>query len=386
MDPLYLDNAATTPVDPEVRDAMLPWLTEEFGNPSSGHPLGLRAAEAVDEARRRVARALGAPSGGIVFGSGGTEANNLAVLGLARARGDRGRHILHGPTEHASVRATAQALATEGYEVEEIPLAVDGAFDLEAATERLREDTVLVAQMLVSNELGNVYPVRDLAQRVRARCPFAAVHVDAVQAFGKLELSLPELGCDTLAISGHKVHGPKGVGALAVAEGQQLHPLLHGGSQEGGLRAGTENVASIVGLGLAARLADERRSETVAQCASARGALVEGLAQVPTVEVLMPGGPDAPRAPHVVSLRVDGPPSEVWMHHLEARGVYVSAGSACQSRTRAISPALLALGLDAEGARRVLRLSFTHGATAEDGRRAATTLAEVGRELEAVLG
>jgi cysteine desulfurase len=385
MQPLYLDCAATTPIDPLVRAAMRPFLEEEFGNPSSRHPPGQQAADAVDEARRRVARALGARAAGIVFASGGTEANNLAVLGLARERRSRGRHVLYGPTEHPSVRLAARALEEEGFEVEEIPLAADGSYDLDAAARMLRADTVLVGQMLVSNELGNIYPVRELVRLARGRSPEAAVHVDAVQAFGKLDLSQAELGCDTLAISAHKVHGPKGIGALAIADGVTLRPMLYGGSQEHGLRAGTENVAGIVGLGHAASLADERREETVAQCTSARTALVEALGDVPGIDVLLPGGADAPRAPHVVSLRVTGPPSEVWMHHLETHGVYVSAGSACNSKSKAVSPTLLALGLDADGARRVLRVSFSHGSRAEDGRRAAETLAAVGRELEALL-
>jgi cysteine desulfurase len=201
MQPIYLDNAATTPLAPEVGEAMRPWLEDAFGNPSSRHALGVRAAEALDEARWSVARALGAGPEGVVFTAGGTEANNLAVLGLARAAGSG--HVLVGPTEHPSVDRAAQALADEGFDVERAALLPGGALDLDDLESKLRADTVLVAQMLANNEVGSVYPLAEVARRVRARAPRAMLHVDAVQGFGKLSVSLGELGADSVALSAH---------------------------------------------------------------------------------------------------------------------------------------------------------------------------------------
>ena len=349
---IYLDHAATTPLAPAVRAALEPFLGAEFGNPSSRHPLGVRASSALDEARRRAARAVGGRPDGVVFTSGGTEANNLAVLGFARARRRRGAHIVLGPTEHPSVRAPALSLCDEGFEVEEARLDARGDLDLEDLERRLRPDTVLVALMLVSNELGTLYPLARAARLVRARSPAAALHTDAVQAAGKVELSLSALGVDSLSVSAHKIHGPKGSGALLLAEGAEPpRPLLQGGGQERGLRSGTEHVAGCVGLGLALELA--------AQDAE-------------------------PGAPSILSAVLPGPPAEVWMHHLEVHGVMTSAGSACHAKEKAASPALLALGLTPDEARRVLRFSFARTTTLAEVEAAAEALGAVARELGAV--
>src|SRR5688572_25294568 len=247
---IYLDHAATTPQDPAVRAAQEPYLGESFGNPSARHAGGVRAAEAMDRARGQLARALGARPEGVVFTSGGTEANNLAVLGLARAAGRRG-HALVGPTEHPAVRGPAAALEEEGFEVERLRLTQGGELDLEDAGQRVRPDTVLVAQMLVQNEVGSIYPVARLAKLARARAPCVRVHVDAVQACGKLPCTLDELGADSIAVSAHKLGGPQGSGALVLRQGVEPRPLLIGGGQERGLRSGTQNVAGAVGLGAA---------------------------------------------------------------------------------------------------------------------------------------
>ena len=300
MPPIYLDNAATTPIDPAVREAMTPWLGDHFHNPSSRYPQGVRAAEAIDRARIQVAQAVGARSRDVTFTAGGTEANNLAVFGLARARArrrgpTRGRVIV-GPTEHPSVARAAAALEPEGFEVLTTPLDGDGRLDLTALEGALTEDTVLVCQMFVNNEFGSIYPVREVARRVRALAPHAAVHVDAVQALGKLELSIEDLGVDSLAVSAHKVHAPKGVGSLATAAGVTFEPLIHGGGQEGGRRSGTENVAGIVGWGEAARLAEENRESSVAHYDTLRAAFAQGLEAVEGVRLIETGGGDAQSA------------------------------------------------------------------------------------------
>ena len=387
METIYLDHAATTPLDPKVRAAMLPHLGEGlddgFGNPSSRHPIGLAAARALDGARTAVARALGARPKGVVFTSGGTEANNLAVIGLCRSRARHGRHVLVGPTEHPSVRDAARALESEGFEVETLRLDARGALDLDDLVTRLRPDTVLVAQMLVNNELGTVYPLERVARLVRANAPEARLHVDAVQALGKLEVSLAALGAHSLALSAHKVHGPKGAGALVLAEGVQPRPLLHGGGQEHGLRSGTENVAAIVGLGRAVELATERLAESGRVFRGLFALLERELAGVPGVELLDAGGPETSTGA-IAALLLPGPPAppaEVWMHHLERHGVLVSAGSACQARKAGISSALAALGLDEERARRVLRISFSRDTRAEYVHAACRALAAVAEEL-----
>ncbi len=382
---IYLDNAATTPVAPAVRTAMAPFLEAEFGNPSTRYALGVRAAEAIDRARELVARAVGARAREVTFTSGGTEANNLAVLGLARQRGfhrsRRRNQLVIGPTEHPSVRASAFALRDEGFEVREARLLPDGGLDLEAFEELLTEDTVLVAQMLVNNEVGSVYPVSELARIVRRSAPNAALHVDAVQGLGKLELSIEELGADTLAISAHKVHAPKGTGALVTRGKVDLRPLVFGGGQESGRRPGTENVAGIVAFGEAARLADTGREEGVRAMAAARDAFVRGLERVPGARLLIDG---SPVVPSICAIALAGAPAEVWLHHLEARGVCASAGSACNAGKKELSPVALALGLTPDEARRVMRFSFAAATTVAEAERAAALLAELATELEAV--
>jgi cysteine desulfurase len=410
---VYLDNAATTALDPRVRDAMRPWFGEQFGNPSSRHRQGQRAQLAIEDARTSVARAVGAERAHVVFTSGGTEANNLGVLGSARARAKHGKHVLMGPTEHPCVRECAIGLRAEGFEVEWLRLTTGGAFDLDHLASRLRADTVLVAQMLVQNEVGSVYPLHEIARIAHARSPNAAVHVDAVQAFGKIELSIGELGADSLAISSHKVHGPQGAGALVMRTSSPLRPLFFGGGQERGLRSGTENVAGIVGFGRAAELAASEMDAVSAHLESLRDAFVEGLARIPGARVVEPGAAanesTAPStksssAPSsgirsssarssnfssrarstvaaIVAVIVKGAPSEVRMHHLEELGVVVSAGSACHSHKEEASPSMMAMGLSAEEARSMLRFSFSRATTREDVERGLEALESVCRKL-----
>lgn len=379
---LYLDNAATTRIDPAVREAMRPYLDEEFGNPSSRHRAGQRAAEAVERARAEVARATGARSADVVFTSGGTEANNLAVLGFARARRKHGAHVLVGPTEHPCVRESAQALADEGFEVATLRLTREGALDLAHLASALRAETVLAAVMLVQNEVGSIHPLREVAKLVRARAPKAALHVDAVQAFGKVEVSIRALDADSIAISAHKIHGPKGAGALVLRESASLRPLVFGGGQQGGRRPGTENVAGIVGLGAASRIADTTREAAAATMHRARAILAESIARIPGARVLEPGSPAQSCSPSILAAVIPGAPSEVRMNHLEELGVVVSAGSACHAKASQISPALAAIGLSAEEARCLLRFSFSRWTTESEARAAAEALEIVCRKLE----
>jgi cysteine desulfurase len=378
LEAIYLDNAATTQLDPAVRAAMLPYLEGEFGNPSSRHAPGVRAARALEQARAELAHASGARSEQVVFTSGGTEANNLAVLGFARARASLGKHVLVGATEHPCVREPAQVLAGEGFEVESLRLDARGTLDLDDLARRLRPDTVLVAHMLVNNEFGTVHPLARAARVVRAGAPQALFHVDAVQALGKVEVSLASLGVTSLAFGAHKFHGPKGAGALVFDAPVAPRPLFHGGAQERGLRAGTENVAGIVGLGRAAALADAALAASRAHFATLKEALLAALAPLGCARV-EPGGSEGCTSA-ILALMLPGAPAEAWMHQLEARGVYTSVGSACQAKKGGLSPALLALGLDERRAKQVLRVSFSRHTSLAEVRRAAEHLLELARE------
>ena len=377
MQPVYLDHAATTPLSPAARTALLPFLDGEFGNPSSRHPLGTRALAAVDEARARVARAFLVEPRQVVFTSGGTEAANLAVQGLARLA--RGRHVLVGALEHSCVRASVESLRASGFEVERLPLDSSGGLDLPRTAALLRPDTALVAQMLVHNETGAIAPIARLARLVRARSPKARLVVDAVQALGKLDCALPELGADVALASAHKLGGPKGAGALVLGPDVALEPLLHGGGQERGLRPGTENVAALVGFGVAAAEAERERVELQARFLGLRARFLAALSPLQGLRVLVPGGEVQPG---IVALVVPGAPAEVRLHHLARRGVFVSAGSACQANSRSLSPGLLALGLSEDDVRCVLRVSFGRTTSESDVDCAAQALLEVSRELE----
>jgi cysteine desulfurase len=369
---IYLDNAASTRPAPEVLAATRAVEDAFFANPGSAHGLGAAAARALEGARAEVASALGAEASEIVFTGGGTEANALGVLGAARA--SRGRHLVVSGLEHPSVARTAEQLAREGYELTVVAPTSAGVVRAEDILAAVRPETAVVALMLVNNELGTVQPVEEVARalaggegRGQRRPGHPHLHVDGVQAFGFLRLRPSALGADSLALSGHKIHGPKGVGALWVRAGARVEPLWDGGRQERGLRSGTENVAGCVGLGRAAALAIEAQAAGVAEAVEAErdGLEREALA---AVAGLVPGArrtvEDAPRAPHIASLAFPGLPAEPLLHALEARGVYASAGSACASRTRGPSAVLKAIGVDDRTA--VLRFSLARTTTPAD--------------------
>jgi cysteine desulfurase len=368
---VYLDNAASTRPAPEVLAAVRAVEDAFFANPASAHGLGAGAARAVEAARDEVAAALGAQAAEIVFTGGGTEANALGLLGAARA--SRGRHVVIGGLEHPAVARSAERLAAEGFEITTVAPTPEGlvrAADLAAAT---RPDTAVVALMLVNNELGTLQPVAELARALAAAIPDGGrarrphLHVDAVQAFGLLRVRPTALGADSLAISGHKAHGPKGIGALWLRAGARVIPLWDGGRQERGLRSGTENVAGCVGLGRAAALAVTAQDEGApAAIEKLRDRLEREI--LDAVAPIVPGArrtvTDAPRAPHIASLAFPGFPAEPLLHALEARGVYASAGSACASRTRGSSAVLKAIGIDDDTA--VLRFSLARTTTAAE--------------------
>ncbi|MFA5561571.1 MAG: cysteine desulfurase family protein [Eubacteriales bacterium] len=368
---VYLDHAATTPMSAQAQAAYLAACDPRYANPSSRHDAGRAAAGLLREARESVMLALGAREGELIFTSGGTEANNLALLGrvFAKERFAGGR-ILLGEGEHPSVAATAAYLEKRGFTLSLIPTR-GGVADLAGLERATGPDVVLVSLMSVNNETGAHYDLPAVAELVRRHCPGAALHTDATQAFCKVSFTPASLGVDLVTVSGHKMGGPMGVGALWVSpalwQSKGLSPLLAGGGQEGGMRSGTENVPAISAFGAACRVGRATFATDTAHLASLRQGLVERLQSDPLLQGVTPNLP--PRAaPHILSLTLPGVRAETMQNYLSRMGVYVSSGSACSSnakRARA-SAALLAYGLDQETAACTLRVSFGTANTAGD--------------------
>ncbi|MES1943802.1 cysteine desulfurase [Salinisphaera sp. PC39] len=357
---LYFDHNATTPLDERVLETMLPWLREGYANAASLHRGGREARAAIDHAREQVAALAGAHPGQVVFTAGGTEADNLAVKGLA-ARLPRGR-VLVGSMEHPAVLEAAQALAPHGWQVDEIPAGADGRYDLTGLREQLAAgDVRLVAAMAANNETGALQDTAAIAEA--AREAGALFHCDAVQLAGKGMLRYPETGAHTLALSAHKIYGPKGVGALILDKGVDIEPQLHGGGHEGGLRAGTENTAGIVGFGAAAELAAAELEERYAGLLTLRDRLEGGLSGMPGVTVF---AEHVARLPNTVQFAVPGYEGEGLLMSLDRHGIAVSSGSACASGRGEPSHVLLAMGIDPTVAYGAVRVSLGRDNSAED--------------------
>jgi len=381
---IYLDNAATTKPHPAVVEAMARALTEEFGNPSSLHGKGLAAERVLQDARRAVARTLDVAPEEIVFTSGGTESNSLALRGVVKALGPA-RHIVTTAIEHSSVLTPLRRLAEEGCAVTEVP--VDGAGRVSAAQieAALRPETILVSVMAVNNELGSIQPIEAIGRILRARGATGRpvyFHVDAVQAWGKIPLRPRQWGVDLMSLSAHKVHGPKGVGALYVRRGIHLVPLLGGGDQEGGIRPGTENVPGIAGLGAAASLILSEAEETAGRMTGLRDQLRRAIEQLPDVRVNTPADG---AAPHILNVSFAGVRGETLLHRLEMAGIYTSTGSACHARDPQPSHVLLAIGLPPEHSRSALRFSLSRFTTPEEIAATGAAVAEAVRELRALI-
>jgi cysteine desulfurase len=355
--PVYLDNAATTPVLPDVRDAMLAFLGgETFGNPSSPHRFGRAARAALEEARRQIGQALSADPAHVYFTSGGTEADNLAVLGGALAARAAGRpfRVAVGATEHKAVLAAAHAVQDLGGEAVTLPVDSAGRVDSDAVDQALARGVALVAVMWVNNEVGVTQDVAAVAQRCAAAGAWLVT--DAVQAFGKIPCDAGALPHTMVTVSAHKIGGPKGVGALLAPASHAVAPLIHGGGQQAGLRPGTENVAGIVGFGRAAELAHGVLAEHAQRLRDLREAFERGLAHaVPDATI---HGAAAPRAPHVTSIGIPGTDSEALLMHLDLAGVCCSSGSACTTGAVTPSHVLTAMGVPHELAVASLRFSF----------------------------
>ncbi|MBJ7609846.1 MAG: cysteine desulfurase [Candidatus Dormibacteraeota bacterium] len=383
---IYLDHAATTPPAEEVIEAMLPFLREEWGNPSSPHARGRNARTAVDDARDRIAAVLGCAAREVIFTAGGTEADNLALRGAVARWGDeRGRHLVVSAIEHEGVLATAHALVDQaGCELTEVGCDSQGRVDPAAVAAAVRDDTVLVSLMVANNEIGTQQEVSTATRLVRERNPHTLVHSDAVQALGRIPVGLDRLGVDLLSVSAHKCYGPKGIGALLARWGAHPRAQVEGGGQERGRRSGTENVAAIAGFAVAAELVVCEQAAEMPRQAALRDAL-EALVIGALAAVRVASG-SAARLPNVSAMLVDGASTEALIAALDIAGVEVSGGSACASGAVRDSHVLRAIGEDPR-ATALIRCSLGRGTTQEEVRRAAASIvAVVGRAVRAPAG
>jgi cysteine desulfurase len=368
MRKVYLDHSATTPVDPRVVEAMLPYLTEKFGNASSVHLFGQEARAAADRARRQVATLIGARANEIIFTSGGTEANNLAIRGVCELAESHGRQIITSSIEHPSVRGAIESLEKRGWVVTRLPVYEDGIVRVEDVRSALRPDTVLVSVMMANNEIGTIQPIKEIGELVKEerRCgrPHLWFHTDAVQAAGRLPIEVEHLGCDLLSISAHKIYAPKGTGALFLRRGVRLTPQQVGGHQERERRAGTESIANIAAFGAAAELANREMPERNEHTRRLRDRFESAVVQ--SIDDIAFNGDREQRLPHLSNISFRFIEGEGLLIHLDMQGVAVSTGSACSSGTLEPSPVIRALGRNEELARGAIRFSFGKDNTDDD--------------------
>lgn len=361
---VYFDNAATTKIIPEVRDIMLETMDVDYGNPSSVHLKGVDAEKYVKQSRKIISRELKCDPNEIVFTSGGTEANNLAISGIANAYRRSGNHIITTSVEHASVYNPVINLEEQGFRVTFLPVDSDGRVSLDELQKELCDDTILISVMAVNNEIGTIEPIEEIAGIIREynekNGKDIIFHVDAVQAFGKMKIYPKRIGINAMSMSGHKIHGPKGSGALFVDSKVKIKPILFGGGQEKGVRSGTENTTAIAGMGKAVEIAYQRMDDNVSRMLSVKNALIDGATKIEGVTN------NSGDAPHISSLSFVGVRSEVLLHALEEKGIYVSSGSACSSNHPAISGVLKAIDLDENLLDSTLRFSFCENNTVDE--------------------
>lgn len=360
----YFDNSATTRCYPEVAEIVVKTMTEDFGNPSAMHLKGVEAEKYVREAAQILAKILKVNEKEIIFTSGGTESNNLALFGGVDANKRSGNHIITTSVEHAAVGQPAERLEQMGYEVTIVPVDHRGVVQLEALEKALRPDTILVSTMYVNNEVGAVMPVEEIAKLVHEKSPKALYHVDAIQAFGKYRIYPKKAGIDMLSVSSHKIHGPKGVGFLYINEKARIQPQILGGGQQAGMRSGTDNVPGIAGLGVAAKMVYTDFDKKIEHMYQLKERLAEGFLKLP--DVRLNGMEIREGAPQILSASFLGVRSEVLLHTLEEKGIYVSAGSACSSHKRKAAGTLSAMGMEAAQRESTLRFSFSEENTFEE--------------------
>lgn len=374
----YLDNAATTRVFPEVRDIMLQVMEKDFGNPSSRHTKGIEAEGYVTKAVQQIAGTLKCQPKEIILTSGGTESNNMALIGTALANQRAGKHVITTRIEHASIHEPFGRLEQMGYEAQYLPVDHNGHLQPEMLEEAVREDTLLVSVMMVNNEIGAVEDIKKLVAVAKQKNPNVIFHVDAIQAYGKYKIVPKRLGIDLMSVSGHKIHGPKGSGFLYVRDGIKISPIILGGGQQRGMRSGTENVPAIAGLGEAVRLIYQQHSEKVERLYALKQRLIDGLTAMEGVSINGINGLSLTEtAPHIVSASFDGIKSEVMLHALAQEGVYVSSGSACSSNHPDLSGTLKAIGVEDRLLDSTLRFSFSVLSTEEEVDHALEAVAKV---------
>ena len=359
----YFDNSATTSCSEGVKELMVRALVEDYGNPSSLHRKGMEGENYIRDARDKICKTLKAKDSELIFTSGGTESNNLAIIGAAMANKRSGNHLITTRIEHPAVLSPMKFLEEQGFQVTYLDVDRDGIISLEELAAAVTENTILVSIMYVNNEIGAVEPIAEAALIIKNKNPQALLHVDAIQAYGKYVIHPGKLGIDLMSVSGHKIHGPKGSGFLYAKEKTKLKPILFGGGQQKNMRSGTENVPGIAGLGQAAKEAYEDFAAKQAHLFQLKESFIEGLSGQSWAHV---NGNYQNSAPHIVSLSVDGVRSEVLLHALEDRQIYVSAGSACASNKPAKSATLAAIGIGRDYLDSTVRISFCPQNTLEE--------------------
>lgn len=360
----YLDNSATTRCSKAAADMVYKLLTEDFGNPSSLHMKGVIAENYINDAKKKIAKTLKVQEKEILFTSGGTESNNLAIIGSALANKRAGKHIITSSVEHASVYSPMQFLEELGFEVTYLPVNSDGQISVEELKAAIRDDTILVSLMHVNNEIGAVVPIEEAGAAIKAANPSTIFHVDAIQSYGKFVIRPKKMNIDLLSVSGHKIHGPKGSGFLYIKDKTRIKPIIYGGGQQKGMRSGTENVPAYAGLGVAAEEIYTDFDKKIAHMYSIRDHFIDEVLQIDGVTVN--GRCDHENAPHVVSVSIEGIRAEVMLHTLEEKNVYVSAGSACSSNHPAISSTLKSIGVKQNLLDSTIRFSFCVNTTMEE--------------------
>lgn len=377
MDRIYLDHAATSPVHPDVVERMIPFMTEVFGNPSSIHYFGRQSRHAVDEARALVAKSIGAKETEVIFTSGGTEADNMALIGTAMANRDRGRHIITTAIEHHAVLRACQYLEKQGFDVTYLPVDEHGKVSPADVKAALRDDTILVSIMFANNEVGVLQPIREIGELLKEHQAY--FHTDAVQAYGLVPMDVNEHHIDLLSVSGHKINGPKGIGALYARETVKLSPLFYGGEQERKRRAGTENVAGIAGLAKAVEIAQETMKQKQGEYRLLRETMLSIFAES-GIDFAVNGSEDG--LPHIVNVAFPGTNVESMLVNLDLAGIAASSGSACTAGSIDPSHVLVAMfGKESERIRSSIRFSFGLGNTKEQIERAATETVKIVKRL-----
>lgn len=360
----YFDNSATTKATKEVGDIVMHVMLEDYGNPSAMHMIGVDAEKYIKDSKAIIAKTLKVEDNDIYFTSGGTECNNLALFGVADANKRSGNKIITTKIEHPSVSDPMKKLEEQGFDVKYIGVDENGVLDIEEFKNEMDENTILVSVMHVNNEVGAIQPIEEVAKIAKAINPKVVMHVDAIQSYGKFEIRPKKINVDILSVSGHKIHGPKGVGFIYIKKNTKINPVILGGGQQNNMRSGTENVPGIAGLGVAAKQCYDNFSETVDKITELKDYFIEKVSAIDGVTVNSRKGEDG--APHIVSVSVKNVRAEVLLHALEDVGVYISAGSACSSNKPAISATLKAMGIDKDLLGSTVRFSFSRYNTKEE--------------------